>query len=97
MRGHERLILVVLHDGAERVGGDRRVEAVCTEERERVRPVDRLGDARNLRQVELSQPLDRLGDVARERLADVRRAGAHDRDLAIEIAGGRSSDTGIAA
>src|SRR5262245_57744566 len=73
VRRYQRLVLVILHDGAERVGRDRRFEPLRTEEGERVRPVDRLGDARHLREVELPEPFDGHRDVARERLADVRR------------------------
>src|SRR5215213_7605677 len=82
VRGDERLILVVLHDGAEGVGGKRGVEPQRAEESQRVRPVDRLGHAGDLGQIELSKPLDRLCHVACELLADLRSARTHDRNLA---------------
>ena len=50
-----------------------------------VRPVDRLGHAGELREVERAQARHRLRDVARELRTHVRRPRAHDLDLAVEI------------
>ena len=80
------LVLAVLEHRAER-GVDRRVSSssVAPSAAERLRPVDRLGDAGRLVQVESAQRLDRGRHLAGERLVDVGHAQAHDRDLAVEV------------
>src|SRR5262245_20674940 len=50
--GRELLIVVILQHRAERDCGGLFVQVLCPEERGRVGPVDRLGDARTLRDVE---------------------------------------------
>src|SRR5205809_5487064 len=77
-------ILDVLHRPAQRVAGALPVDSVGAEDRETPRPVDRLGDARRLGQVERPQARHGLGDRARERLRDLRRPQPDDRDLTLE-------------
>src|SRR6476469_11012270 len=48
---HRGEVLVVLQDGAERLFDDSRVELLTPERRERLRPVDRLGHTRRLREI----------------------------------------------
>ena len=55
----ELLVLVVLQHRAERRRRGLRVEPLDAEERDRVRPVDRLGDAGALRDVEPAEPVRR--------------------------------------
>src|SRR5688500_576771 len=50
-RHHQLLVLVVLHDGTQRVARQVRAQAVGTQERERVGPVDRLRHAGELGQI----------------------------------------------
>ena len=57
----------------------------AAERGERLRPVDRLGDAGRLVQVEVAQRLDRARDLAGERLADAGGADPQDRELALEV------------
>ena len=58
---------------------------VGAERRERLRPVDRLGDARRLVELEVAQRLDRGRDVAREHVGHLGRAQPQDRELALEV------------
>ena len=77
-------VLVVLQDGAERLLDDGRVELLAAERDERLRPVDRLRDARRLGQVELAQPGDERRRLGRQALGHAGHAQAHDLDLALE-------------
>ena len=77
-------VLVVLQHRAERRLDDLRVQLLPAEGRERLRPVDRLGDARRLREIEPAEAGDETGDLLGESLGDPRDAKLHDLDLALE-------------
>ena len=77
-------VLVVLEDAAEGGVDDADLELLLSERDERLRPVDRLGDTRDLREVGQPQTLDERRGLGGEPLGDARHAGAHDRDLAVE-------------
>src|SRR3954454_14580983 len=82
--GDDLDVVVVLDHHADGVGGTRRVE-LTTEHGERLRPPDRLGDARTLDEVELAQPPRRRTDSHRERGVDLRCARPDDLDLAVKV------------
>ena len=63
-------VLAVLEHRAERLLDDLRVDLFPAERGERLRPVDRLRDARRLREVEPAQPADERGRLGREPLRD---------------------------
>ena len=77
-------VLVVLQDGAERLLDDGRVELLAAEGDERLRPVDRLGHARRLGQVEVAQPGDERRRLGGQPLGHAGHAQAQDLDLALE-------------
>ena len=65
---------------------DHRLVELCrAEPSERHRPVDRLGDARRLVEVEFAERLDRTGHLAGQQVVDVGHAQLDDRDLAFEV------------
>src|SRR5690348_6262461 len=78
-------ILAILDGPAERVTGRLARSRIGSHERERTRPVDRLGRTGRFHEVERTQALDRLGDGAGERLRYLRRPQPHDRDLALQV------------
>src|SRR5215213_8920845 len=59
------LVFAVLQDGAERDLDRALIDRRASERGQRVGPVDGLGDARRLVELELSHPLDRRRDLAR--------------------------------
>ena len=61
-----------------------RVEADRVQRDQRVRPVDRLGDARRLEQVERAHALHELDDLHVQPLRRARRLQAHDLQLALD-------------
>ena len=76
---------MVLEHAAERGVDEADLELLLAERDERLRPVDRLGDAGDLREVgQLRSALDERRGLGGEPLGDARHAGAHDRDLALE-------------
>src|SRR5690242_8283172 len=77
-------VLVVLEHRAERLLDHLRVELLPAERGERARPVDRLGDARRLREVEPAEPAHERGRLRREPLGYAGDAQPHDVDLALE-------------
>ena len=79
------LVLAVLEDRAERRLDGPFVDLRDTERGEGLRPVDGLGDAGRLVELEVAQRLDRSRDLPRELLTDVRGAHAQDRELALEV------------
>ena len=81
---HDVDVLAHLQHRAERLLHDLGVDLLPAERSERVRPVDRLGDARGLRQVEPPQPAHERGRLRGEPLGHARHAQAHDLDLPLE-------------
>src|SRR5262245_26050022 len=77
-------VLVVLQHGAERLLDGRRVELLPTERRECVRPVDRLGDAGRLGEIERPQALHEGSGLRGEAIGDSRNPQRHDLDLPLE-------------
>ena len=63
-------VLAVLQHRAERLLDDLGVDLLAPERGERLRPVDRLGDAGRLREVERAQAADERGGLLREPLGD---------------------------
>src|SRR4029077_8816445 len=78
-------VVAVLEEHAERVLHALRVEADGVEGDQRVGPVDRLGDARRLEQVDGAHPLDETDDLDVEPLRRARRPQAHDLELARRV------------
>ena len=77
-------VLVVLQHRAEGGVHHAGVELLLAEGDQRLRPVDRLGDARRLGQVEPAQLLHEGGGLGGQALRHAGHAGAHDLDLALE-------------
>src|SRR6188472_2445552 len=67
-------VLVVLQHRAERRLDDLRVQLLPAEGRERLPPVDRLRDARRLREIEPAEAGDETGDLLGESFGDPRHA-----------------------
>ena len=61
------------------------VDGRAAERGQRVRPVDGLGHARRLVELELAQRLDRRGHLAGERVGNLGRPHAQDGELALEV------------
>src|ERR1035438_4585556 len=79
-------IVAFLHHGAESVGRVRCVQIGLAKEIEHADPVDRLGDARRLGQVQVAQPVDGYDDLAGQHR---RYAGRPDTDdLHLALGGG---------
>src|SRR3954447_16567387 len=74
----------VLDDDRHRLAERALVDVVGAEEHQRARPVDRLGDARRLLEVELAHELDDLDELARDAVVDLRRVEAHDVELVLQ-------------
>src|SRR5438093_10761838 len=82
--GAEALHVVdVLQHAAERLADERFVDVVGVERRERLGPVERLGDTRDLREPYLAQGLHELGDLAGEPAVDARHLARDDPDLLV--------------
>ena len=97
VRADALLVLAVLENRAERRVDRRLVEPRATERRERLRPVDRLGDARRLVEVERAQRFGRGRDIARQRVGYLAaRARARSR-ARVRSRDARSSGTGTGA
>ena len=79
------LVFAVLQDRAEGDVDGALVDRGGAERGERVRPVDRLGDAGRLVELELAQRLDRGGNLTREHLGHVGRPDPEDRELTLEV------------
>src|SRR5438034_11108807 len=77
-------VLVVLEHRTERRLDDIGIELAAAEGREGLGPVDRLGDARRLLQVEPPKAMDERGRLEGEPLGHAGHAQPHDLDLAIE-------------
>jgi hypothetical protein len=77
-------VLVVLQDGAEGLLDHGRVELLAAQGDERLRPVDRLGHAGRLGQVEAAQAGDERGRLGGQPLGHARHPQAQDLDLALE-------------
>src|SRR5947208_9101732 len=77
-------VLVVLQHRPERLLDRARVEVLPPERGERLRPVDRLGDARRLRQVQLPQPLHERRGLRGQTVGDAGDAQSNDLDLPLE-------------
>src|SRR3954468_20539920 len=82
--GHDIEIGAVLDDDRHRVAEGLLVDVVGAEQQQRARPVDRLGDARRLLEVELAHELDDLDELARDLLVELGRVQAHDLELVLE-------------
>src|SRR5579872_3044403 len=82
---HPLQVLLVLQRRAERRVDKRGVDLRRAESGERARPVERLRDPRNLVQVHRPQALDERGDLAGQPVRGLRRAGAADLDLLLEV------------
>src|SRR3954468_18096011 len=82
--GHDIEISAVLDDDRHRVAERLLVDVVGAEQQQRARPVDRLGDARRLLEVELADELDDLDELARDLLVELGRVQAHDVELVLE-------------
>ncbi len=67
------------------------------EQQQRPGPVDRLGDARRLLEVELAHLLDDLHQLARDRLVELGRVQADDLELVLELRDSRATGTGSGA
>ena len=81
---HQVEVLVVLEHRAERLLDDGCVELLAAEGHERLRPVDRLGHAGGLGEVEVAQPGDERGRLGGQPLGHPGDAQAHDLDLALQ-------------
>src|SRR5215813_15470768 len=63
-------VIALLHDRAQCVAGGRLSEVGLAQEVQGPRPVDRLGDAWGLGEVEFAKPVHGRDHLARERLTD---------------------------
>ena len=90
-------VLLVLEDDAERVVDGLLVEIDRAEREQRPRPVERLGHARRLEEVDAAQPLGEGDDLARQVLRRFRHPRLEDAELLVDSSGSRSSGRGSAA
>src|SRR5438094_6765953 len=74
-------VALVLEDGGERLRDQLIVERLDVQDGERLRPVERLADARRLLQVELPDAMHHGDHVARQALRDTGDLQAHDLEL----------------
>src|SRR5262249_40884873 len=82
--GAEPLHVVdVLQHAAERLADERFIDVVGVQRREGLRPVERLGHARHLREAHLAHALHELRDLAREAAVDTRHLAPDDPDLLV--------------
>ena len=79
------LVFAVLEDGAEGDLDRALVDGGAAERGERVGPVDGLGDARRLVELEVAHGLDRGRHLARQLLGHLGRAHAEDGELPLEV------------
>ena len=77
-------VVLVLEQAPERDPHELRLEPVAAEPCERLRPVDRLGDARELAQIALAQRLHEARDRAREVLVEAGHLRVQDGELLLE-------------
>src|SRR6266550_4107505 len=77
-------VLVVLQDGAERLFDDTGVELLAPKCCKRLRPVDRLGHARRLREVQPSQTLHECCGLPCEPVGNTGHAQDNDFDFTLE-------------
>src|SRR6476620_11673687 len=77
-------VLVVLQNGAERLFDDPCVELLTPQRRKRLRPVDRLGHSRRLREIKLSQALHERSGLPSQPVGNTGHAQDDDLDLALE-------------
>jgi hypothetical protein len=75
----------VLDDHGHRLEEDVGVDVLGSEQQQRARPVDRLGDRGRLLEVELADHADDLDELARDGLRELGRVQAHDRELVLEL------------
>jgi hypothetical protein len=75
----------VLDDHAHRLAEDVAVDVVGAEQQQRAGPIDRLGDARRLLQVELADLVDDLDELAGDRVRQLRSVEADDLQLMLEL------------
>ena len=87
----------VLDDHAHRLLEDLVVDVVGAEQDQRPGPVDRLGDAGRLLEVELADLVDDLDKLARDRLVEIWGVQADDLELVLESRGSRATGTGSGA
>src|SRR6266550_4835598 len=77
-------VLVVLEDGAERLFDDAGVELLTPERCKCLRPVDGLGHARRLREIQLSQTLHECCGLSCQTVGNTGHAQHDDLDLTLE-------------
>src|SRR5882724_11235534 len=77
-------VLVVLQDRAERLFDDAGVELLTPERSKRLRPVDRLGHARRLREIQPSQTLHECCGLACQPVGNAGHAQNDDLDLTLQ-------------
>ena len=77
-------VVTILQEAPERLGDGLRVEVRPVQPDERLRPVDRFGDARRLRQPPAAERLHESPDLARELLARAGRLELQDPHLFLE-------------
>src|SRR5438093_1141190 len=77
-------VLVVLQDGAERLFDDPGVELLTPERCKRLRPVDRLGHARRLREIQPSEALYECCGLPCQPVRNTGHAQHDDLDLTLE-------------
>ena len=78
-------VVLVFQQHAQRVVDRLGIEVERVQLRQRRRPVDGLGDARQLEEVELAQLLHEAHDLARQAFAGARRLDLEDLELALEV------------
>src|SRR5260221_136316 len=77
--------LLVLQCGAQRRVDERRVDRRRSQGGQRARPVERLGDAGDLVEVERAQALHQRSDLAGQPVGRLWRSGPDDRDLLLQV------------
>src|SRR5438445_6220841 len=78
-------VVAVLEQHAQRVVHGFGIERNAVERHQAVRPVDRLGDPRQLEQIACSQPLHASDHFLGQRLARLRRLAVQDLELALRV------------
>ena len=82
---HRVQVGAVLDDHAHRVDERVVVDVAGAEQQQRARPVDRLGDAGRLLEVELADLVDDLGQLPGDRLVELGGVEADDLELVLEV------------
>ena len=80
-----REIAVVLHHDVGRLGEHLGGQLLGTEHRQRARPVDGLGDARRLAQIQIAQTAHDLDELGRQRLRESGVLGFDDLQFALRV------------